>query len=100
MFLIDGFNKACSNIASSYLKVGDESMSAMRSRTMPKGDLPHFSYIFRKPEPFGTEFKTVACSKTRSLIFLYIQRRKEGMKSSRYNLELGATSACTKTFME
>ena len=58
--LIYGFNGACSNIASSYLKVGDESMSAIKFHTMSKGDLPHLSYIFLKPEPLGTEFKTVA----------------------------------------
>ena len=58
--LIDGFNGACSNISSIYLKVRDESMSAMRLCTIPKGDLPHLSYIFCKPEPLGTEFKTVA----------------------------------------
>ena len=58
--LIYGFNEACSNIATSYIKVGDESMSAIRFLTRSKGDLPYLSYIFRKPEPFGTEFKISA----------------------------------------
>ena len=44
---IDGFNKACSNIAARYLKVGDESMSVMEFCTTLKGDLPYLSYIFR-----------------------------------------------------
>ena len=44
--LIDGFNAECKNIAASFLKVGDESMSAIRFRTTAKGNLPHLSYIF------------------------------------------------------
>ena len=47
--LNDGFNEACKNIATSYLKVGDESMSKIRFRTTEKGNLPHLSYTFRNP---------------------------------------------------
>ena len=57
-------------------------------------------YIFRKPEPLGTELKTASCSVTGYLVFLEIQQGKEGMKSSRYHLTLGAIAACTKIFME
>ena len=88
------------NIAASFLKVGDESMSAIRFRTTAKGNLPQLSYIFRKPEPLGTEFKTVACSVTGALLFIEVQRGKEGMKNSRYQQELGATAACMKRMME
>ena len=58
--LFDGFKSASKNIAASVLKVGDESMSAIRFRTTAKGNLPHLSYIFRKPEPLGTNLNTVA----------------------------------------
>ena len=75
-------------------------MSAIKFRTMLKGKLPDLSYIFRKLEPLGTEFKTVACYVIGSLIFLEIQQCKDGMKSSRYHLELGATAASTKRSME
>ena len=98
--LFDGFNTACKNIAASFLKVGDESMSAIRLRTTAKGNLPHLSYIFRKPEPLSTEFETVACSATGALLFIKVQRGKEGMKSSRYQKELGATAACTDQMMD
>ena len=98
--LFDGFNSACKKIAASFLKVGDESMSVIRFRTTSKGNLPHLSYIFRKPEPLGTEFKTVACSVTGALLFIKVQRGKEGMKDSRYQQELGATAACTKWMTE
>ena len=76
---------------SQFLKVGDESMSAIRFRTTAKGNLPHLSYIFRKPEPLGNEFKTVACSVTEALLFIEVQRGKEGMKDSCYQKELGST---------
>ena len=85
---------------SQFLKLGDESMSAIRFWTTAKGNLPHLSYIFRKPEPLGTKFKTVACSVTGALIFNEVQRGKEGMKESRYQQELRATAACTKWTME
>ena len=98
--LFDGFNTTCKNIAASFLKVGDESMSAIRFRTTEKGNLLHLSYIFRKPEPLGTEFKTVACYVTGALLFIEVQRGKEGTKDSRYQKELGATTACTKRMME
>ena len=67
---------------------------------MAKGNLLHLSYIFRKPDPLGTEFKTVACSVTGALLFIKLQRGKEGMKNTRYQKELGATAACTKRMME
>ena len=72
--LIDGFNMARKNIYASFMKVGDESMSAIRFRTTEKGNLPHLSHIFRKPEPLGEEFKTVACSITGVVIFVELQR--------------------------
>ena len=75
-------------------------MSAIRFWTTAKGNLPHLSYIFWKPEPLSTEFKTVACSVTGALLFTEVQRGKEGIKSSRYQKELGATAACTKWMME
>ena len=83
-YLFDGFNTARKNIAASFLKVGDESMSAIRFRTTAKGNLPHLPYIFQKPEPLGNEFKTVACSVTGSLLFIEVQRGKEWMKDSHY----------------
>ena len=68
--LIDGFDEACSNIASSYLKVGDESMSAIRFFTTSKGKLPHLYYISLQPEPIGTEFEKFALSVTGYLILI------------------------------
>ena len=52
--LIDDFNEACKNIATSYLKIGDESMGDISFQTTVKGNLPHLYYILRKAEPMGT----------------------------------------------
>ena len=41
--LIDGFNAACKNIDASFLKVGGDSMSAIRFQTIVKGNLTHLS---------------------------------------------------------
>ena len=59
-------------------------MSAIRFRTAPKGDLPHYLYIFRKPEPLGTEMKNVACSMLGTMLHLEIQKGKEDMKTSEF----------------
>ena len=75
-------------------------MSAIRFRTTAKGNLPYLSYIFRKSEPLGTEFKTVVCSFTGDLLFIEFQRGKEGMKHSNYHQELGETAACTNRMTE
>ena len=70
--LIDDFSESCKNIEASYLKVGDEFMSAIRFRTTAKENLLHLSYILRKPETPGTEFNTVACSITGVLLFIEV----------------------------
>ena len=44
--LIDRFNESRRQIASGKEKTADEWMSAIRFCTTPKGDLPHYSYIF------------------------------------------------------
>ena len=87
-----GMQEYCSG----YLKVWDESMSEIRFRITAKGNLPPLSYIFRKTGPLGTEFKTVACSIKWDLLFIEVQKGKEGMTHSKYHQDLGATAACTK----
>ena len=72
--LLNAFNENRKRtVAASATKVLDESMSAFRPRTDKTGDLPNISFIARKPEPLGTEFKTVACSQSGILLFLELQ---------------------------
>jgi hypothetical protein len=68
MLMVEGYNaNRHSWVAASIRKVLDESMSAWRPQTSKSGDLPHLSFILRKPEPLGTEFKTIACAVTGEL---------------------------------
>ncbi len=82
------------NILSSSDRILDESMSVFRPRTTKTGGLPNISYILRKPEPLGTEFKCVVCPITKVMIHLEIQRGKVGMSSQPHNKTLGATAGC------
>jgi hypothetical protein len=71
--LIQGFNNnRMRTVAASRKKVMDELMSAFRPRTSVTGKLPNISYIQRKPEPLGTEFKVIVCPKTSEYSYLYI----------------------------
>ena len=73
----------------------DESMSAWRPRTTVTGGLPNLSFVARKPEPLGTEFKNSACPILGVIRHLEIQRGKEGMRHQEHNATLGATTGCT-----
>eukprot|EP00957_Ditylum_brightwellii_P075139 5710163-Ditylum_brightwellii.AAC.1 len=44
-------------VATSIWKTLDESMSVWRPQTTKTRHLPNISFIERKPEPLGTEFK-------------------------------------------
>ena len=70
-------------------------MCAWRPRQKKLGKLPNISYIICKPEPLGTEYKTICCPSTGVMTYMEIQRGKEGMKNMRLQKELGATTACT-----
>ena len=72
----------------------DETMSAFKPQKTKTGGLPNITYILRKPEPLGTEFKNGCCSKTGVMTFMELQRGKNGMKEAQYNRELGATAGC------
>eukprot|EP00957_Ditylum_brightwellii_P148860 11332649-Ditylum_brightwellii.AAC.1 len=55
---IGEFNKNTKKtVAASISKVFDELMSAWWLQTTATGGLPHPSFVERKPEPLGTEFK-------------------------------------------
>ena len=49
-------------------------MSVIRFRAMLKGDLPHYSFIFRKTEPLGAEFKKSECSRLGVMFYVEIKR--------------------------
>ena len=70
-------------------------MSAWRPRTTAPGGLPNISFVLRKPEPLGTEFKTVCCATTGVMSYMEIMRGKEGIEILPQQIELVGTAACT-----
>lgn len=64
------------NVASSWIKALDESMSAWRPRATKNGGLLDISCIIRKLEPLGAEFKSVCDPVTGVLTHLEMQRGK------------------------
>ena len=73
-------------------KTADESMSEIRFPTTPKGYLPYYSYIFRKPDPLVTDTSL----KLGTMLHLDIQKGKEAMKTSKFLKYIGGTNACIK----
>jgi hypothetical protein len=83
----------------------DKSMSSFRPQTSKTGNLPHLSFILRKPKPLGTkfkrrEFKNMVCGATRMMLALEIQEGKFPMREKEHCQWLGATTACTTWLME
>ena len=72
-------------ICGSGIFVFDESMSAFRPRTTKNGNLPHLSWIMRKPEPLGTEFKSVSEAVTGVMMALEITRSKDDHTDEKYD---------------
>jgi hypothetical protein len=98
---IDEFNSLRRKfVRASKWKVANKSMCAWRPRTTALGGLLNISFVVRKPEPLGTEFKTVACPVTGVMTTMEIQRGKEGMKEKRHNRDVGATTGCTLGLLE
>ena len=94
--LVDGFNNNRKvTVAASRVKVLDESMSAYRPQTSKTGNLHNISYIMRKPEPLGTELKTVASTTNNGpIIYAEVQEGKDAMKKKEFFSSHGATTAC------
>ena len=87
-------------VITSWTKIMDEAMSAFKPRTTKTGGLPNISFIQRKPEPLGTEFKNVCCPVTGVCSVLEIQRGKVANPYMKHNKELGATAGCTMRLAE
>ena len=94
--LIDRFNaNRLKHVASSSWRVVDESMSPYRPHMTKTGTLDHLSFVQRKPEPLGTEFKNVACSRTGIMLHLEIQEGMARMATKQFCDTLSNTAACT-----
>ena len=78
----------------------DESMSSWRPQKSKTGGLPHLSFIARKPEPLGTEFKCAAECRSGLLTWLEIQEGRARMTQLKGCSSLGATAACVYRCVE
>ena len=72
--LIEGFNKSRRKISIGVKEMAGGSMREMRFWTTPKGDLPHYSFIFRKPDPLEIQLKKLVCSRLGVMLYLEIQK--------------------------
>ena len=75
-------------------------MSATCFQNNPKGDFPHYSFIFRKLDPLGKELKNAARSRLGTMLYPDIQNGKEAMKVSDYKQEIGGMYDCMKIVMK
>ena len=64
------------------------------------GNLPHLSFIQRKPEPLGTEFKVAACGRTGIFLHLELQRGKAAMADAEYANIMLKTAACASRLIK
>ena len=93
---VEEFNEIRRNlILPSEIIAADESMSAFRPQTSKTSNFPNISFIARKPENLGTEFKNSVCPVLGVMMFLEIQRGRNGMDRHDFFKELGATASCT-----
>ena len=110
---ISAFNRRRDMLIGSFVFVFDESMSAFilryvcslffnlthlnqlnLLRTTKTGGLPNLSFVKRKPEPLGTEFKNIVDGVTGVMTWLEIQEGKDRMNKKEFHRSLGTTSAC------
>jgi hypothetical protein len=87
-------------ISTSLWDILDESMSSYRPRRTATGSLPNISFIFRKHEPLGTEFKCTKCPIIGTMKCLGIQRGGTPMRVAKYSADHGCTSGCSLRISE
>ena len=81
--LIGDFNRTRRDrFAAGCVLVLDESMIAWKPQSTAFGGLPNISFIPRKPEPLGTELKTVCCGTTGVMLHAEVQKGKDAMKEA------------------
>ena len=75
-------------------------MSSISFCTTPKGDLPQYLFILMNMDPLVTELNDAACYRLGTMLYLYIQNRKDVMKSSGFQQYIGGEYACMKIIIQ
>ena len=61
--------------------IADSLISDILFWTTMKGDIPHYLFILRNPDKFGTNLKNSVCSRLETMLQLEIQKGEEAMKT-------------------
>ena len=64
------------------------------------GGLPHLSFIKRKPQPLGTELKSVCEGTFGMCVYIEIQKGKVRMAQKKWARTYGATTGCTLRLLD
>ncbi len=97
--LINDFNKnRLDSLLASCIVVLDESMSPFCPQTTKNGiglgmEIPHLSFVPRKPKPLGHELKNSACSHTCIMMHIELQEGAKLMATKKYVRRLGKAPA-------
>jgi hypothetical protein len=75
-------------------------MSSFQPRTTATGALPNISFIFRKPEPLGTELKCAICPIIGTMKCHEIQKGEKPMRVVKYSAEHGCNPGCSLRISE
>lgn len=102
--LCNEFNKCRrEKVQSSNVRVAHESISALRPRIMKTGNLPHLSFVSRKPEDLGTEMKTATCPVLHIMEYIELVRGRKDAHGREFIDEANkrvATACCMRTANE
>ena len=98
--IIDVFNESRSKIVTGVYNISDESMSAIHFWTTFLGGILHYLFIFRNPDPLGTELNNSVCNRLGSMLYLDITILNEAMKSFYFQQKIGVTDGFMKRIMK
>ena len=94
-WLIDGFNDCRRREVRCGASINpDESMWAWTGKS-GVGGLPHLSFVKRKPEPLGAEFKTVCDGESGVMMYMEVQEGAVRMARKPFLDQYKPTTACT-----
>jgi hypothetical protein len=97
---VKGFNDArLREIVAGSCVTPDEMMLEWKGKA-GYGGLPHLSFIKRKPQPLGTELKSLCEGTMGMCLYIEIQKGKIRMARKKWVATMGATTACTLRLLE
>ena len=97
---VKGFNDArLREIVAGSCVTPDEMMLEWKGKA-GFGGLPHLSFIKRKPQPLGTELKSLCEGTMGMCLYIEVQKGKLRMARKKWVPTLGATTACTLRLLE